>query len=1182
MASSSSASAQRPQGEWSQLQAIKGVLQHADSLSSLPPRELIKNAVRAEVSIQIAQETHRVAKWEYLQLEREDETRNAELEIVLHQLQTLQAEFQHVHDAVSELLGEFVALEAEKSQLLGSSGDSTGSSTVSQAAPYGSPSLLLDAKKKSKGLLKGQLPELRKPVEMDAGDAHNPEHDHGTSVSPSSRMSGLLQDLEFQKAELEEYLLSEKQAHEEKISSVQILQKKVDMLRQLDMRLMRDIQARLQKASSRLEECQSFSQFTASLGERKIKSLRDLLQKVRSLNERVREAEEELEINVLKFHENQQVIHVERREVESKLYDEFNAHKQVAKMEGQEMLMLVAGVREKNHGLLANALEEVKKKTLQSARKLNRDIGDAADELDEIRNREASIMSVLQTLQRHVEDLISGGEGAGLCGSVVQQLQQDVRAKYHTLKQALISLSEVESQLVRGELLLDLLQEFDSTVTEEKLRAQIQEVEFQITSEKSALEELREISAPAPSTPQIGGHQRTSSLSSSTLSDRAQKLRHALLDSLRGTCKIFTELDGPLGQAMDAEMRARLSELELKEFRLSKPFDTTRILRKGDKLTLAGSGPGCHLRFQLLWRGDERADLCCVLLDHFGKHIETVFFGNETGTGVYFVPDSDENISAVFVHLDELPAHVAHLYFVVFSLSDRDLSFCKSLTLRVMDSDKSQLIGSMWWGQPKSCTGGVFCGVHRVGRDFRLEVLKQRLKRVTTHFDVIPFLQEQSLSRGGMSPAFEDTEVSSTANAPSSLDQLEQIALQRMLDESILLDACIMCGSFTEADKGPQLSAIGAALLVDYLTTHSCFNSEHSMLPEKIVHAIAFMIHKSGDRPLVEIHFLSLLYHLLTLLKAESPSTSKAHGSSSSSSAHSGLLLEDLISDSRMKETYVPIHVGQDWRASEYLPLAREMLQNPQSSTLQQPLNSSGIERMARFRTTLMSLSQTAFIHILHGTWKDVRGPPLDAFFGDSGVEQIVGVVNKLDPISSALADYQLPETLHHSLIVQTCDNIQGYLVNSLFQKPEFRNPMTAINLQSCVEELERWANGALYPAKLPSDTFKIATQASLLLLAVPSQLTADQIRSEYPSLTRGQLDVLLPESQDFPSKKRDPVLSAGRNVMVVELPPPTFTISPSVTISPMLPPLHHDLIPSAVLNRPSLQHLVSKILQRP
>ena len=145
-----------------------------------------------------------------------------------------------MHDAVSELLGEFVALEAEKSQLLGSSGDSTGSSTVSQAAPYGSPSLLLDAKvidccerkkkwgggsiclclvqdvedsvgkskpfhpvgilqKKSKGLLKGQLPELRKPVEMDAGDAHNPEHDHGTSVSPSSRMSGLLQDLEFQK-----------------------------------------------------------------------------------------------------------------------------------------------------------------------------------------------------------------------------------------------------------------------------------------------------------------------------------------------------------------------------------------------------------------------------------------------------------------------------------------------------------------------------------------------------------------------------------------------------------------------------------------------------------------------------------------------------------------------------------------------------------------------------------------------------------------------------------------------------------------------------------------------------------------------------------------------------------------------------------------------------------------------
>ena len=58
------------------------------------------------------------------------------------------------------------------------------------------------------------------------------------------------------------------------------------------MRLMRDIQARLQKASSRLEECQSFSQFTASLGERKIKSLRDLLQKVRSLNERVREAGE--------------------------------------------------------------------------------------------------------------------------------------------------------------------------------------------------------------------------------------------------------------------------------------------------------------------------------------------------------------------------------------------------------------------------------------------------------------------------------------------------------------------------------------------------------------------------------------------------------------------------------------------------------------------------------------------------------------------------------------------------------------------------------------------------------------------------------------------------------------------------------------------------------------------------
>lgn len=43
-------------------------------------------------------------------------------------------------------------------------------------------------------------------------------------------------------------------------------------------------------------------------------------------------AEEELEINVLKFHENQQVIHVERREVESKLYDEFNAHKQVAKV----------------------------------------------------------------------------------------------------------------------------------------------------------------------------------------------------------------------------------------------------------------------------------------------------------------------------------------------------------------------------------------------------------------------------------------------------------------------------------------------------------------------------------------------------------------------------------------------------------------------------------------------------------------------------------------------------------------------------------------------------------------------------------------------------------------------------------------------------------------------------------
>ena len=50
------------------------------------------------------------------------------------------------------------------------------------------------------------------------------------------------------------------------------------------------------------------------------------------------------------------------------------------------------------------------------------------------------------------------------------------------------------------------------------------------------------------------------------------------------------------------------------------------------------------------------------------------------------------------------------------------------------------------------------------------------------------------------------------------------------------------------------------------------------------------------------------------------------------------------------------------------------------------------------------------------------------------------------------------------------------------------------------------------------SDTFKIATQASLLLLAVPSQLTADQIRSEYPSLTRGQLDVLLPESQSAES----------------------------------------------------------------
>ena len=103
-----------------------------------------------------------------------------------------------------------------------------------------------------------------------------------------------------------------------------------------------------------------------------------------------------------------------------------------------------------------------------------------------------------------------------------------------------------------------------------------------------------------------------------------------------------------------------------------------------------------------------------------------------------------------------------------------------------------------------------------------------------------------------------------------------------MLDESVLLDTCIMCGAFVEADSGPQRSAplvsplfcflpinlhsslslslsplpphlrgcaavssMCAALLNDYLALQDCFNSPYSMLPEKIIHALAFMIHVS-------------------------------------------------------------------------------------------------------------------------------------------------------------------------------------------------------------------------------------------------------------------------------------------------------------------------------------------------